>query len=352
MNTVNNEKLPSVLSINENDILSFNNQFNDMLSKITNTVNRASKLVDIQTIDIGHVDEERLMETIDELSQAQTLTKNVTQIRTALRKYLNNRRDNILKQFDDILEKARYNELSNYDAKAKQLKKDLSSYRINQRWAKLQETFDLNIKQYPMITKIAPQLADFNMFRLRHPKLVTGAKNFKITDKQIGLINNELFMVNDCIKDLSENEVHLKSEYQLAILNAFVQQPTKETYLELKNNYLIRQQEEQKLANEAKKQIKEPVKQAVPQKAADNYQNSLEKDKAEARQWITNYVSVNNRKYGNLVQSPRQKMNLIYDLEHMLDNPSSSLSELLYKQKDSEARSEIMLSIVKLVVNA
>ena len=48
MNTVNNEKLPSVLSINENDILSFNNQFNDMLSKITNTVNRASKLVDIQ----------------------------------------------------------------------------------------------------------------------------------------------------------------------------------------------------------------------------------------------------------------------------------------------------------------
>ena len=45
-------------------------------------------------------------------------------------------------------------------------------------------------------------------------------------------------------------------------------------------------------------------------------------------------------------------MNLIYDLEHMLDNPSSSLSELLYKQKDSEVRSEIMLSIVKLVVNA
>lgn len=348
MNTDN--KLPNVLTIN-NDILSFDDQFNNMLDKITQTVDRASNLVDVQTIDLGKIDEDRLMKTIDDLSQAQKLTRNVSSIRSALRKYLNNRRDNIMSQFDNILAKAKYDQLSNYNAKAKQLKKDLSNYRINQRWNKLKETFDLNIQHYPLITKLAPQLTDFNTFRLRHPKLVTGAKNYKITSKQLAIINNELFSINDCLTDLNNNIINLKRSYQIAVLNNFIQNPTKENYLNLKNNFLIKQQEEEKLAREAKENAK-TEKSSEKAKISKAKQDTLTQQITKARTWLANYVSINNRKYGNLAQSARQKMNLVYDLEHMLDNTASPLSELLLQEKDIEKRSEIMLSMLKLIINA
>lgn len=344
-----NTELPAVLAIDQNDHLTLNQQFTNTLKQIENTVEHASKLVTVQTADLGNMDEEQLMATISDLQEAQNLSRNVNDVRRDLKRYLNNRRDDVLAQFDQILTQAKFDQLENYNAQAKQLKKDLSNYRINQRWEKLKPTFDLNLKNYPLIDQLAPDLANFETFRLRHPKLVNGSKSFTLGDKQMSVINNELYMINECLIDLRDNPTNLQPQYQNAILRVFISNPNRTDYLDLKNQYLTRQVAEQKAAQQAQKAKLPPEKpkQAPDQSVSDNDFTLKTK---QARKWLADYVGANIRKYGNLHQSAQQKMTLIWNLEHMLDNNTSVLYEFLFQEKDPEKRSQLMLTIIKQII--
>ena len=411
MMTETNEQLPAVLTLNNNQ-LGVTGEFQRTLNQIEEAINHAKNLVSVQTVD--KLDEQSLETTISDLQTAQALARNVNNTRKELKRYLRNRSDQVLAQYDALLEKANFSELEKYNAEAKQLKKDLSAYRINQRWNQLKATFDANLANYPLIHQLAPQLEDFTLFRLRHPKLVTGAKNYKIGDKQITAINQALYDISQCLQDLKENAVGLTPEYQFSILQSFIKKPEKDYYLEIKNQALVQQKqaiEQQKalekqrqqqlklqqmqaqLSNnlnelskqidvlqnkynaetnlEQKTQLGKALSQAqqkyvyLQQQMVNNskkeHEKQAEQNKPKEKElslnektlkWLGDYVSINLHKYGNLKGNPIQKTNLIYDLMHSVDNPSSQLYEFLLNNSNNErTRDELLLSMIGQILN-
>lgn len=411
MMTETNEQLPAVLTLNNNQ-LGVTGEFQRTLNQIEEAINHAKNLVSVQTVD--KLDEQSLETTISDLQTAQALARNVNNTRKELKRYLRNKSDQVLAQYDALLEKANFSELEKYNAEAKQLKKDLSAYRINQRWNQLKATFDANLTNYPLIHQLAPQLEDFTLFRLRHPKLVTGAKNYKIGDKQISAINHDLYDISQCLQDLKENAVGLTPEYQFSILQSFIKKPEKDYYLEIKNQALVQQKqaiEQQKalekqrqqqlelqqmqaqLSNnlnelskqidvlqnkynaetnlEQKTQLGKALSQAqqkyvyLQQQMVNNSKKEREKQAEQNKpkekelslnektlKWLGDYVSINLHKYGNLKGNPIQKTNLIYDLMHSVDNPSSQLYEFLLNNSNNEqTRDELLLSMIGQILN-
>lgn len=406
-----NEQLPAVLTLNNNQ-LGVTGEFQRTLNQIEEAIDHAKNLVSVQTVD--KLDEQSLEMTISDLQTAQALARTVNNTRKELKHYLKNRSDQILAQYDALLAKANFDELEKYNAQAKQLKKDLSAYRINQRWAQLKETFNANLVNYPLIHQLAPQLESFTLFRLRHPKLVTGAKNYKIGDKQISAINHDLYNINQCLQDLKDNAVGLTPEYQFSILQSFIKKPEKDYYLEIKDEALVQQkqaierqkalakQRQQQLElqkmqaqlsdnlTELSKQIQNlqnrydaetdlnektrlgkalsqaqqkyvQLQQQMVTNAKKEQEKQVEQNKPKEKEmslnektlkWLGDYVSINLHKYGNLRGNPIQKTNLIYDLMHSVDNPSSQLYEfLLNNSKDEQSRDALLLSMIGQILN-
>ena len=406
-----NEQLPAVLTLNNNQ-LGVTGEFQRTLNQIEEAIDHAKNLVSVQTVD--KLDEQSLEMTISDLQTAQALARTVNNTRKELKHYLKNRSDQILAQYDALLAKANFDELEKYNAQAKQLKKDLSAYRINQRWAQLKETFNANLVNYPLIHQLAPQLESFTLFRLRHPKLVTGAKNYKIGDKQISAINHDLYNINHCLQDLKDNAVGLTPEYQFSILQSFIKKPEKDYYLEIKDEALVQQkqaierqkalakQRQQQLElqkmqaqlsdnlTELSKQIQNlqnrydaetdlnektqlvkalsqaqqkyvQLQQQMVNNAKKEQEKQVEQNKPKEKEmslnektlkWLGDYVSINLHKYGNLRGNPIQKTNLIYDLMHSVDNPSSQLYEfLLNNSKDEQSRDALLLSMIGQILN-
>lgn len=406
-----NEQLPVVLTLNNNQ-LGVTGEFQRTLNQIEEAIDHAKNLVSVQTVD--KLDEQSLEMTISDLQTAQALARTVNNTRKELKHYLKNRSDQILAQYDALLAKANFDELEKYNAQAKQLKKDLSAYRINQRWAQLKETFNANLVNYPLIHQLAPQLESFTLFRLRHPKLVTGAKNYKIGDKQISAINHDLYNINQCLQDLKDNAVGLTPEYQFSILQSFIKKPEKDYYLEIKDEALVQQkqaierqkalakQRQQQLElqkmqaqlsdnlTELSKQIQNlqnrydaetdlnektqlgkalsqaqqkyvQLQQQMVNNAKKEQEKQVEQNKPKEKEmslnektlkWLGDYVSINLHKYGNLRGNPIQKTNLIYDLMHSVDNPSSQLYEfLLNNSKDEQSRDALLLSMIGQILN-
>lgn len=397
-------ELPATLSINQ-DKLTFAPSFQNMLNNISQAVAHAQALATVQDSNLDNLDESELMATIDDLSQAQSLARQVNITRRDLKRYLKGRSDKIVDQFDQALDKAHFKELANYDAKAKNLKKRLSAYRINQRWETIKATFDKNIQNYPIIHELAPDLENFDTFRIRHPKLVTGAKSWKFGDKQMATLNQDLFDINECLTDLKANTVHLGPGYQNAVLQSFIAKPTKDNYLEVKDQMITRQaqdianakaqkeaeakrkQEEAEAAKQAaiaKQKQEEAARAAQAQNQAAQWQAQQEAAAAQARyneilqkqqeqqrqaelarqkqitdnaqardkgrKWLADYVAVN-YKYRNIAGNDDLKVGLIYDLIHGLDNPSSRFYTFINSEQDKAKRNKLLLSVIAQILN-
>lgn len=411
MNNMNTEEmLPSVLNIN-NDQLSFSPAFQRTLDEINIAVNHAEHLVSLKQVDT--LDEDSMETIISDLQSAQKLARNITHTRTDLRKYLKNRENIILSQFDKALNDSRFNELSNYNEKAKQFKRDLSQYRINKRWEEIKPFFDSQMNQYENISRLAPALKDFDMFKLRNPKLVNGAKKYVFGTSQKEIIHEYAYDVYESLNDLEKNELHLAPKYQNEILQNFIKKPTRANYFEIKNQVMaqakqdeINLQKERELKKQAeeiakqKAQLAEQAKKArlealQKQEAANreldaNKKQALEQEvqkqnerfqvrkkkldsttqqildaqaqakalKEEAmqtrnkgRQWLSNYVMINRRKYGNLVNDSSQKVLLIYDLVHALDDPNSDFAQFIKSEIDPKKSDQLFISVISQVAN-
>ena len=397
--------LPAELSINAQDQLQFAPEFQTMLGQISEAVNHASNLATVQTSgDLSQLDENDLETTINDLSQAQSVARNVTKVRRALKKYLKGRENNIVDQFDTAVNNAHFKELASFDAQAKQLKKDLSAYRINQRWSQLKSTFDMNIDNYPIIKQLAPALANFDLFKMRHPKLVTGAKSWKFGDKQLTTINQDLYNMSECLTDL-QNDQTLQPGYKNSVLQSFIANPDPTEYYKIKDQMINQQKQDailqaqrakeeqerqaqmareaqarkeaeekarlatqahlaaQQAQNEQQRQqyeqqsnqysqqamnVSSNLQQVLAQKAqeaakASQAQQQQQSQTDKVRSWLSNLVMVNITKYGNLATDNRQKVRLLYDLMHALDNPSSRFNEFLNTAKDINEKNELIV---------
>lgn len=352
------ELMPKDVSITPDDQLTFTPQFEESCKQISDAVDKIDHLVTLTNID--DTDELQLEQAIQDAAQAQKIKRDADNTRKQLRRYLESRVTAILNIYDDHLRKYKFDRLQQSDAQIKQWKKDLSASRINHHWDEIKATFEANIANYPIIQRLAPRLTDFNLFKLRHPKMVNGSKNWRFGDKLVAELNQDLFDINECLSDLQNNPMQLSQSYRIGVLNDFIANPTKVNYLSLKTRALEMMKadaERAKAAQEmarkmAQQQQQQPqVQEQVPQQATvpptQQPQNPVHDLVTESTKWLADYTMAHRLAYNNLAQDKSQKTKLIFDIIHQLDNPQSEFSKFLKAADDPD---ELEITVLRQIL--
>lgn len=340
-----NNLLPREIKIDQNLNVQFQPELVEQCEKIKQVVDHTDRLVTITQVDDSNADQ--VEQAIDDLATAQKLKRNIDTIVTNTRRWLNqNVVDNIMDQITTKLNDARFNELASRDAQAKQYKKDLRALRKTQYWKQIEPTFNANLANYPLIKQLAPQLTDFSLFKLRHPKMVSGAKNWHFGDKQMAELNQDLYDINECLTDLNVNQMQLPDMYRIQVLNSFIANPTKVKYLELKNGALSQYQMDEKQKELAKQAAAQPNSAQAKPAAASNPVNK-ETRAEQATKWLQQYTM--QHQLLNIANNPTVKTKLIYDLIHQLDNPKSEFAQLLENSDNADEMELMVLNQIILV---
>ena len=291
-----------IISVSANTQITETNAFQQTLAKIPAHVGRANQLLAEYRKDpsqfVQEVDEDELDKDLKEINEIVRFSNSIDKSRTEIRRYFNDIRDQATEILDKRLEDAQFNDLKDAHNDIKQLKKDIRSQRISDRWKELEPVFSGSIQHYPLIEELAPELLDFSKFRLIHSKLVSGAKTKPITDtirKEVTQIINEW---NTALELIQSNQWELNPQKQFALLNAFkanpsiglvneqgpqfkVQQDSEEERKRQEAERRKKQEEEaKKAAEERKKREAELLKQ---QEAARKAQSEQERKQAEER---------------------------------------------------------------------
>lgn len=342
--------------------LQVTSDFQAALNTIQPAVNKANSLLQL---DINNVDDDEIANNLRELKEAQDMVKNINAARKAVKKYYDNIRDENIQQLDNMLESAGYGQLVGIDKDIKKLKNDVSANRINHRWNELKATFDANVNQYEIITRLAPKLADYGNFRITHDKLISGAKTAKISDKHRKIVNDEMFSYHEVLTEIEKNDFGLNEHYKMVLIQDFIKSPSKATVFERTKYYLERQKVE-KEAEERRKLVEKQreidrIEQARLQKEMEEQQilsakspapaspqqltsnNTLPQrdtaipqnytmftqtkdfDRPQATDkypWLTEYI-FRHPKLRNISNDNRAKSNLLYQMFNSFGDPNS-----------------------------
>lgn len=322
-------------------------RFEEVLAQIPELNKESEK---IQTTDIKKLDEDQITQLNKKMRVVSGYKRDMNSVRKAIKDSYNKPRDMVLNWFDSKLSAAGFDKLEANINKNKQLSRDVLANRANERWQELEATFNATLEAYPLIKEMAPQLADFNQFRVRHPKLVSGAKNKKITDKVRGEVANEIATYNNGLQDIKANAAKLAPSYQTALLQAFADNPTPETIL-TQTRYLIDRQNADIKAQEAlKKQQEEAAKRQQTQSAQAQPTNQTTTPtqptpKLQPTQqgpdytWLIQYIQTmpNGNKIHN---NNRVKANVLYNLYNNIANRNS----IWYKKVGTDADNVIAIT--------
>lgn len=197
--------------------------FQQIVQRISELIPQAKKNA---TIDVRELDDKEMTELNKKFTDTQKYVKQINDSRKMVKNYFNWKRDLYLAGIDQLLDQAGFNELDKYYKINKQQKRDKIAWRINERWNQLKVTFDKNLQIYPLIAQMAPQLADFNHYRLTHDNMVSGAVSKKVNDKMRSEINNELNQWNSNLQTIQDNHDNLEPKFQQRLLEQFIVNPT------------------------------------------------------------------------------------------------------------------------------
>lgn len=272
--------------------------FINMLDIIQQNVLRANQLLadyrnNPKTF-VENNDEEDIEQLIKDVTEIKKVTTNVEETKKQIRKRFNDIRDNITHVFDDQINQYHFKELTQASNDLKQLKKDMEQTRANERWLEIQSEFEMALSIYPIIQKLAPQLTDFNQFKLRHPKLVSGAKTRNVTKNDKLSVKTEIDQWNNDLLLIEANDWQLESTFHAQLLQAYISDPQSYTVSNQakilkekqdQQNALIKQKmEEQKRLEEERKRQEELKKQQEELKRQQFEAEEIKRKQLEAQQ--------------------------------------------------------------------
>lgn len=272
--------------------------FINMLDIIQQNVLRANQLLadyrnNPKTF-VENNDEEDIEQLIKDVTEIKKVTTSVEETKKQIRKRFNDIRDNITHVFDDQINQYHFKELTQASNDLKQLKKDMEQTRANERWLEIQSEFEMALSIYPIIQKLAPQLTDFNQFKLRHPKLVSGAKTRNVTKNDKLSVKTEIDQWNNDLLLIEANDWQLESTFHAQLLQAYISDPQSYTVSNQakilkekqdQQNALIKQKmEEQKRLEEERKRQEELKKQQEELKRQQFEAEEIKRKQLEAQQ--------------------------------------------------------------------
>ena len=267
------------------------------------------------------------------------------------------------------------------------------------RWAELEDTFNENLINYPNIQNYAPELTSFDLFKLRHPKIVTGSKTANIGTKQRKMVTDDLHEMNEVLELLVQNTNNLEPQFLNVLKTEVIKNPTKAAYFEALANVtelqrveIERRAEQKRLAEEAElarqreeQLAKERAENEARQREALQQQNIAQLEQLKQQQdlidqqarqvqaeqeakrqaqmaqvqnqqsaqtivlnWLSTYTIQNAIKYSNVAQDQKQRVALMYDLMHSLDDLNSEFSKFVNSYGNKEA---VIFETMKAITN-
>lgn len=391
-----------ILSVSSNTQITETSAFQETLAKIPGHVDRANQLLAEYRMDpsqfVQDVDEDDLDEDLKEINQIVKFSNSIAHSRRDIRGYFNNIRDEAVAVLDQRLDEAKFDELTEAHNDIKQLKKDIRSQRMSDRWKELEPIFNGSIQHYPLIEELAPELLDFSRFRLIHSKMVTGAKTKPITDTIRGEVAQIINSWNTALELIKSNQWGLDSTKQFALLNAFKSEPSitlvneqgplykkqqdaeterkrqeaeqrklqeeqakkakeerekREAELQKQQALAKKAQSEQerKQAEERTKQLKERAKQAEEQeRKRKEALDALIREQVspQARQSFPNVVEFifSEPLFKDLHTSSKAKAAAVYELSQQLTRPGSPMA------KDTKGDPNLYLEAIRFILDA
>lgn len=373
------KKENEIISVDVPDpIIKLANNFHQMLAEIPSINNLGNQThQQIQKLlqdPNAKIDEDSISQQLNQIKVAKAFIKETALSRKTIKAAFDNKRDIFLNAFDKTLKANQADLLEPLNKTLTQDKKDISNHRANQRWAELKVTFDADLNAYPIINELAQPLMDFTRFRLTHPKLVSGAKNAKITDKHRSEVNK---IVNDWANGLmiiKENATNLSPMYQNKLLSDFISNPQADILTQRQNFYTNLMQQElkqkeayQKAQMEAQRQAQlkaqqkpvtpsnQPQAQAQPRTAPQMPQQPTQINKAPTfipqqgvqsqtpYPWLMEIIQTYS-KYQNISTDPKRKLGLMADLM-----ASFNAKTRVYKEMKTDEGN--MLNLLKYILS-
>lgn len=190
--------------------------FAQLQKEIPLVVNKGKQLLSIA--DNEDVDEAEFDRVTNELKPIQQKKKQVDNEIKAIRKKFNDARDLKVNQLKKALNDVGFDELDTIDKEIKNRKKLILNKREQQRWDELEKEFNETLEtSYPSLKEKVPSFS-FTMFYNANPKLISGAKSRKVTDKVKSKVAD---YIDKFAKDIQTIE-SLESPYEDKLIRTYL----------------------------------------------------------------------------------------------------------------------------------
>ncbi len=207
-----------------------NSKFKEILGRISAYNQEAGELLTDyrQNPDefVEKTDEEVIIEMINDGKDVKTFVKDINETIKAVRKYYNDQRDDIVDQIKSELSTAGFDELEQAESDIRQLRKDMLEQRKENRWKQLEEVFNRVKRHYPDLEDKVPELVDFDRYRERNPKLVSGSANGDVGSKEFKKIEEDLATYDVGLSVIMQNQWGLSVNSLIQLTSGFASDGT------------------------------------------------------------------------------------------------------------------------------
>lgn len=375
-----------LLVLNTNTNVTVSNKFNQILDMIPVKLSLCNDLLaeykKNPTAFLNAHDESEIDEILSDLKELHTFTSEIKATRKEVKSFLNQKRDELLKQLDNSLNSAGFDSLIESEKDMKVLKNDLSHIRLEERWKEIETVYNewFESAMGKTIIQNHPKLANFEKFRNIHQSLVSGAKTRNITKKDKTFVRDTLTKIAEGIFMIEQNPWNLENKLYL-LMDDYENNPNYENLHSKGLSYKAQEDKEKQIAFEQEKKKKEQEELAkkkaeederkkqkflAKQKTMQNIAKKLIKPQPvkepakpqptpEIQKYITPIIKqdfpassdyiLNSGYFNNLHSSPKEKANLIALVARSIADMNSPF------YKDINNNETKFLSLIQTILN-
>lgn len=255
---------------NEGMYLELSGLFGEVLAKVSSLAEESTAL--LANADIDTIDEEQLSRITKEMKPVKEYNKSIENTLKDIRSNMNNARDEISQYLTGLLNQADYDVLIENETKLKALNKQMLARRKENNWQMVRDEFNNTVAQYPELDQSYPDLLSTDWFEHQNPKLVSGAKSWKMNDTVVHTIKDYINRVNT--NHLLIKEMDSPAPNQLVM--EYNKTGNMDAVVALNDKLKIQQAE-------AEQRQKEIIEELARKKQAEYQQALLAKQQAEAQ---------------------------------------------------------------------
>lgn len=221
----------------DNNIIIYNQQFKDALSKAKDVSNRAEKLLQIDVNDMTEDDMTQLRKDFKPVVKYQ---KQFDEFEKAAKRSLKDRDQIIIDTYHQTLSDNGFDKIPELTKKYRAYTHDFKANRANKRWAQIEERFNASLETYPEFSKYAADtLGSFNYYRIHHPKLISDAKTKPVNKATIEKFNQDMYQYHEDMQRLLQST--LSPAYYPRLIEQYADDPSTNNMLNLINIALQQQ---------------------------------------------------------------------------------------------------------------